>query len=156
MKTVYVCTDSVTGIFSAVHDAWKAQKTEEECGIALRGFMEQQLFCDYVEVEETEGKAAAVENMIRKHMGLLAYHDLYQAALAADAEKGDAVLGTMLAAKKLKDSKKIMEHLSHPKVEKVFELSRRVGNEAHFHVEFIRFRELESGILYAPVTPKCT
>ena len=155
MKTVYVCTDSVTGIFSAVHDAWKAQKTEEECGIALRGFMEQQLFCDYVEVEETEGKAAAVENMIRKHMGLLAYHDLYQAALAADAEKGDAVLGTMLAAKKLKDSKKIMEHLSHPKVEKVFELSRRVGNEAHFHVEFIRFRELDSGILYAPVTPKC-
>ena len=53
MKTVYVCTDSVTGIFSAVYDAWKAQKTEEECGIALRGFMEQQLFCDYVEVEET-------------------------------------------------------------------------------------------------------
>ena len=24
-----------------------------------------------------------------------------------------------------------MEHLSHPKVEKVFELSRRVGAEAH-------------------------
>ena len=155
MKTVYVCTDSVTGIFSAVYDAWKAQKTEEECGIALRGFMEQQLFCDYVEVEETEEKAVAVESMIRKHMGLLAYHDIYQAALAADAEKGDAILGTMLAAKKLKDSKKIMEHLSHPKVEKVFELSRRVGNESHFLVEFIRFRELESGILYAPITPKC-
>lgn len=155
MKTIYVCTDSVTGIFSAVYDAWKSRKTEEECGIALQGFMERQLFCDYVEVEETEEKAVAVECMVRKHMGLLAYHDIYQAALAADTEKGDAVLGTIFAAKKLKDSKKIMEHLSHPKVEKVFELSRRVGNESHFLVEFIRFRELESKILYAPITPKC-
>lgn len=155
MKTVYVCTDSVTGIFSAVYDAWKEQKEEDGCGIALKGFEQPELFSDYVEVEETEEKAVAVEKMIRKHMGILAYHDIYQAALSADAGKGDAVLGTMLAAKKLKDSKKIMEHLSHPKVEKVFELSRRVGNESHFLVEFIRFRELKSGILYAPITPKC-
>ena len=28
MKTVYVCNDTVTGIFSAIHDAWKAGKTE--------------------------------------------------------------------------------------------------------------------------------
>lgn len=154
MKTVYVCTDSVTGIFSAVYDAWKAHKEEEECEIALRGYTEQQLFCDYVEVEETESKALAVEDMVRKHMGMLAYHDIYQAALAADAMKGDAVLKTCLAARKLKDSKKIMEHLGHPKVRKVFELSRKVGNESHFLVEFIRFRELESGVLYAPITPK--
>lgn len=154
MKTVYVCTDSVTGIFSAVYDAWKAQKTEEESGIALLGFIEQQLFCDYMEVEETESKAIAVENMIRKNMGLLAWHDIYQASLSADPGKGDAVLGTCLAARKLKDSKRIMEHLGHPKVRKVFELSRRVGNESHFLVEFIRFRELKSGVLYAPITPK--
>ena len=72
MKTVYVCSDSVTGIFSAVYDAWKAQKAEEKCGIVLQGFMEQQLFCDFVVVEETEAKTVAVERMIRKHMGLLA------------------------------------------------------------------------------------
>lgn len=154
MKTVYVCTDSVTGIFSAVYDAWRSRRSEEECGIVLHGFTERQLFCDYAEVEETESKAAAVEHMIRKHMGMLAYHDIYQAALSADEEKGDAVLGTCLAARGLKDSKKIMENLSHPKVRKVFELSRRVGNESHFLVEFIRFRELEGGVLYAPITPK--
>lgn len=154
MKKVYVCTDSVTGIFSAVYDAWKSGRSEEECGIVFHGFTEQQLFCDYAEVEETEGKAAAVEHMIRKHMGMLAYHDIYQATLSADEEKGDAVLGTCLAARGLKVSKKIMEHLGNPKVRKVFELSRRVGNESHFLVEFIRFRELEGGVLYAPITPK--
>lgn len=154
MKTIYVCTDTITGIYSAIYDAWKTKKTEEECGIALRGFLEQQLFCDYVEVEETEKKAVAVENMIKKHLGMEVYHDLYYALLSEDIEKADAVLGTMLTAKMLPDSRKIMEYLSHPKVEKVFELSRRVGNEAHLQLEFLRFRELENGVLYAKITPK--
>ena len=154
MKTVYVCSDSVTGIFSAVYDAWKAKKAEEECKIEIRGFLEQELFCEYVEVTETEEKALAVERLIYKHLGVQAYHDIYYAILSADAGKADAVLGTMLAAKKLSDSKRIMEHLSHPKVEKVFELSRTVGNEAHLMLEFIRFRELDNGVMYAPITPK--
>ena len=65
--------------------------------------------------------------MICKHLGMDVYGDLYQAMLSEDEEKGDAVLGTMLEARKIPDSRKIMEHLSHPKVEKVFELSRVWG-----------------------------
>ena len=71
-----------------------------------------------------------------------------------DKDKGDAILGTMLAARTLPDSTRIMEHLSHPKVEKVFELSRTVGGEAHALKGFLRFQELKSGILYAQITPK--
>lgn len=154
MKTIYVCNDTVTGIFSGIYDAWKTGKKEEDCGIALQGMLEQQLFCDYVEVEETERKAAAVEALIKKHLGRQAYWDIYHAVLSEDKEKGDAVLGTMLAAKTLSDSTKIMEHLSHPKVEKVFELSRRVGGEAHDLKGFLRFQELKNGVLYARITPK--
>ena len=154
MKTVYVCTDTIIGMYSAIYDAWKSKKTEGECGIAIRGFLEQELFCSYVEVEETERKAIAVENMIKKHLGIQVYHILYYALLSEDAKKGDAVLGTMLAAKNLSDSTKIMEHLSHPQVERVFELDRTVANEAHLQLEFLRFRELENGVLYARITPK--
>lgn len=154
MRTIYVCNDTVTGIYSAIYDAWKSGKDENDCGIALKGQIETQLFCDYTEVEEAEHKAAAVERLITRHLGMRAYWDIYHAILSSDEEKGDAVLGTMLAAKRLPDSTKIMEHLSHPKVEKVFELSRKVGGEAHLLKGFIRFRELRNGILYAPVTPK--
>ena len=154
MKTVYVCSDTVTGIFSAVYDAWRAGTKAEERGIALRDCLEMELFCDYVQVEETERKAAAVDGMIRKNLGLFAYRNIYQAVLTADARKGSAVLGTLLAARNLSDSRRIMEHLSCPDVGKVFELSRSVGNEAHLLTEFIRFRELESGVMYSPITPK--
>lgn len=47
-----------------------------------------------------------------------------------------------------------MGNLADPYVHRVFELARFTANEAHFHVEFLRFRELENGILYAEIGPK--
>ncbi len=154
MKTVYVCSDTVTGIYSGIYDAWKSRKEEVDCQIALRGMLDFQLFCDYVEVEETEHKAIAVEALIRKHLGEHAYGAIYHAVMSEDREKGDAILGTMFAARKLPDSTKIMEHLGHPKVEKVFKLGRNVFGEAHSYKGFLRFRELKNGVLYADIAPK--
>ena len=47
-----------------------------------------------------------------------------------------------------------MEHLGCPAVADVFSMSRSVSNEAHRYEEFIRFRELENGILFSEITPK--
>ena len=60
----------------------------------------------------------------------------------------------MQQARKLEDSTRIMEHLGNPDVARVFELSRRVSNEAHAYKEFIRFRELENRVLFSEITPK--
>lgn len=154
MKKIYVCNNTITGIFSAIYDAWKEGREEKECGIALKGMLEQELFCDYISVEESLHKEQAVEVLIKKHLGSQAYEDIWQASLAADKDKADAIYGTMQAARRLRDSKKIMEHLSNPQVERVFELSRKVGSEAHTYKGFLRFRELSSGILYGSITPK--
>lgn len=154
MKTVYICEDTIGGIFSGIYEAWKTRKREEELGLAIRGMLNQELFCEYVEVPEDGKKALAVEHLIQKHLSFDTYYYLYHALLSHDEAKGDAVLGTMLAARQIPDSRKIMQHLTHPKVQKVFELSRRVSNEAHYFVEFLRFRELESGILCAQIEPK--
>lgn len=154
MKTIYVCNDTIAGIFSAVYDAWKEKDSGGNCGIALKKALEQELFCEYRQVEETERKAQAVENLIKKHLGRKAWWDLYHASLSEDAEKGDAILGTILAAREIPDSTRIMEYLSHPKVEKVFRLSRNVGGEAHSYKGFLRFKELMNGVLYSEITPK--
>lgn len=154
MKKIYICNDSITGIFSAIYDAWKTKLQEEQLGIVLKGSIEQELFCEYVEVEESEQKVVAVENLIKRHLGYDAYWDIYHAVLSDDSEKGDAILGAMLEAKKIENSKKIMQHLTHPKVRKVFELCRKVSNEAHFYKEIVRFTELENGILFSRIEPK--
>ena len=153
MKQIYICSDTVKGIFSAIYDAWRASREPDACGIALKGMVEQELFCEYVQVEETEKKALAVERMIRKNLGVLAYEDIYYAMMSEDMNKADAILKTIMEARCIPDSRRIMEHLSNPNVGKVFELSRTVENEAHTFIEFVRFRELENGVLYAKIEP---
>ena len=162
MKRVFVCNDNITGIFSAIYDAWKTMLSVQcssvcrnmEFGIALKGMVEQELFCEYVEVEENTKKAIAVENLIKNHLGTQVYWCIYHALLSNDSQKVDAVLCIMMEARNIAVSSKIMEHLSHPKVMKVFELSRKVSNEAHYYQEFIRFEELQNGILFSEIEPK--
>ena len=153
MKQIYICSDTITGMFSAFYDAWK-ERRNEEVGIRLRGNIEQELFCEYTEVQENERKATAIEKLIQNHMGDSVYHDIYHALLSEHAAKAETVFRVMQASRMIKDSRKIMEHLSDPDVAKVFELSRNVGNEVHRFLEFIRFRELENGVLYSEINPK--
>lgn len=154
MRKIYVCGDYITGIYSAIYDAWMERNDGREKKITFRGHIEQELFCEYAEVKETEHKAIAVERLIRENLGAEAYWDIYHALMSTDREKGTAVLNTMLTARTIKHSKRIMSYLSNPYVQKVFELSRSVSNEAHYFIEFVRFRELENGVMFSEITPK--
>ena len=71
MKKIYVCNDTITGIFSAIYDAWKEGREEKECGIAIKGMLEQELFCEYILVEENLHKEQAVERLLISGMHLL-------------------------------------------------------------------------------------
>lgn len=154
MKNIYICNDTVTGIFSAIYDAWKTRLGEQQLGIALRGMVDQELFCEYIEVKESEKKTIAVENLIKRHLGEYAYWNIYHTMLSHERDKGNAILGAMLEARKIPDSTRIMEHLSHPKVRRVFEIGRKVSNEAHYYIEIVRFKELKNGILFSEIEPR--
>ena len=44
MKQIYICHDTITGLYSALYDAWKESR-DGEAGIELRGKTQQRLFC---------------------------------------------------------------------------------------------------------------
>lgn len=153
MKKIYICEDSINSMYSAIYDAWKESR-DREAGIELKGSLDTCLFCEYTETTTVPAKAAAVERLIRKHLGDEAFRNIYYALLSEDPQKADAVFHVMKGARTIKNSKRIMEHLTDPYVAKVFALSRRVSNEAHFFVEILRFRELQSGILFSEIAPE--
>lgn len=153
MRQIYICSDTITGLYSAIHDAWKECRNAE-AGIEVKGKTQQQLFCEYRTVEESREKALRLERMIKQHLGYDAYWNIYHALLSDDGEKGTAVFRAMQESRKIRDSRRIMEHLGNPDVAKVFAMSRSVSNEAHMYEEFIRFRELKNGILFSEITPK--
>lgn len=153
MREIYICTDTITGLCSALHDAW-LENRNGDAGIGLRGRIQQQLFCQYKTVEETDEKAQRLQRMVKRYLGYNAYWDIYYALLSEDQEKGTEVFRVMQEARNIPDSRKIMDHLGNPDVAKVFAMSRSVSNEAHMYEEFIRFRELKNGILFSEITPK--
>lgn len=125
MKQIYICEDTITGLYSALHDAWKECRNAE-AGIELKGRIQQQLFCEYKIVEESEEKAVKLERMIKRYLGYNAYWEIYHALLSADAGKGTAVFEVMQEARNIRYSEKVMEHLSNSSVADVFSMSRSV------------------------------
>ena len=107
MKQIYICNDTITGIYSALYDAWKESR-DKEAGIDFRGKTQQRLFCEYTVVEENERKAFQLERMVKKYLGYNAYWDIYHALLSDDERKGEAVFRVMQEARRVRDSRRIM------------------------------------------------
>lgn len=154
MRTIYVCEDSLTGIFSCIYEVWKRKMTAEEAGLEVGDSFERRLFCEYIFCKAEERKALAVIRMIQKNLGADVYEKISYALLSADRRKADMVFRAMLEAKKLSRKDRLMEHLGNEAVRAVFGMYRQVANEAHHYKGFVRFRELKNKTLFAKIEPK--
>lgn len=154
MRTIYVCEDSLTGIFSGIYEVWKRKMTAEEAGLEVGDSFERRLFCEYIFCKAEERKALAVIRMIQKNLGADVYEKISYALLSADRRKAEMVFRAMLEAKKLSRKDRLMEHLGNEAVRAVFGMYRQVANEAHHYKGFVRFRELKNKTLFAKIEPK--
>ena len=154
MRTIYVCEDSLTGIFSGIYEVWKRKMTAEEAGLEVGDSFERRLFCEYIFCKAEERKALAVIRMIQKNLGADVYEKISYALLSADRRKAEMVFRAMLEAKKLSRKDRLMEHLGNEAVRTVFGMYRQVANEAHHYKGFVRFRELKNKTLFAKIEPK--
>lgn len=154
MRIIYVCEDSLTGIFSGIYEVWKRKMTAEEAGLEVGDSFERRLFCEYIFCKAEERKALVVIRMIQKNLGVDVYEKISYALLSADRRKAEMVFRAMLEAKKLSRKDRLMEHLGNEAVRAVFGMYRQVANEAHHYKGFVRFRELKNKTLFAKIEPK--
>lgn len=154
MRIIYVCEDSLTGIFSGIYEVWKRKMTAEEAGLEVGDSFERRLFCEYIFCKAEERKALAVIRMIQKNLGADVYEKISYALLSADRRKAEMVFRAMLEAKKLSRKDRLMEYLGNEAVRAVFGMYRQVANEAHHYKGFVRFRELKNKTLFAKIEPK--
>lgn len=149
-----ICEDSLEGIFTGIYDAYLLKKPHEQVHICVGEEENYRLFAVYQDCVPDEKKAASVAKTIMREFGQEAYLAICRALASQERDKGEAIYKTVVTGLKMRNRKEIMGNLADPFVHQVFELARFTANEAHFHVEFLRFYELESGILYAPIGPK--
>ncbi|MCI9531899.1 MAG: DNA metabolism protein [Lachnospiraceae bacterium] len=159
---IFICEDSIDGIFTGIYDAWASGYGHENVALTAYEPENYMLFCEYIRVQTDFGKSGKVARTLRRHLGEETYGELCQAALAFEnsrsrrhsMDKADAIYKTVVLALSRKDGSKILQCLGEPCVSRTFRLSRSMGNEAHHLLGFLRFRELENGVLFAQITPK--
>lgn len=153
-EIILVCENSLEGIFTGIYEAYAMRLSHEKLHIQVGEEDNFRLFSDYMNIIPDAGKTAKVANRLKTLMGEEGYLDICRAAASCQMDKGEAIYKTVVEAIRKKDGKGIMENLRNPHVMRVFELSRNTANEIHREIEFIRFSELQKGVLYSKIGPQ--
>lgn len=154
MNTIFICEDSLEGVFTAIYTAYEKKKNPRETILQVGEEENLQLFSYYENVAADGEKTRKVARTIMREFGIEAYTDICRCLATEDKDKAQAVYQTIALGLTMNNRKEIMGNLANDYVRKVFELSRRVNNEI-LHLEgFLRFQELEKGILFAKIGPK--
>jgi len=153
-EKILICEDSLEGVFTAVYQAyaWKFDKDHVFLQIGEEGNL--RLFAKYITVIPEIEKAEKVISTIIRKMGQEVYWDICCMLASKDPEKGQAVYRTIVTALKTGQGREVLSNVKEPYIQKAFELARNVNCEVHHLYGFLRFAELENGMLYAKIGPK--
>ena len=157
---VFQCEDSIDGIFTAVYDAWASRLGHKNICISCAVDEDLSLFCEYITVTADFEKSRKVSRTLIDRLGVHFYETICRIAMADGAcrklsmDKANAVYQTIVLALALPDGARVLEYLGEPCIACIFELCRQTSNEAHHLLEFLRFSELENGILFSQIHPK--
>lgn len=151
-ETILVCDNSLEGVLTAVYRAYEWRLNPASTGIQT-GEADLCLFAVYREVATDAALAEKVANTVKRRFGAEAWESVCYALASEDTAKGQAVYQTIAAGLSGQIKGPLMGGLANAHIRRTFELSRHVHNEAHRMKEFLRFKELEGGTLFARIEP---
>lgn len=150
---IYLCEDSLEGIFTAVYRAYEERHTHTANRIQIGDRMyHQELFARYIPVETDYEKAEKVARTLRNKVSNPVYEWLQKCSVSYDPGKADGIYRGIILA--LHMGGRVKDHLTRPEVQYLMELERHVVNEIQHELQFLRFEELENGVLFAKINPK--
>lgn len=151
--TVYQCEDSLEGIFTAIYTAYEEKRNHSDTIISLTD--ELFLFAEYVKVQPDKEKALKVMRTLKRQFGEKDYLWLCYALASEEDDKAQAVYHTVVDGLQRKAwCGHLFDNLANAEVNRAFALGRGASGECHHLMGFVRFQELEGGILYARISPK--
>lgn len=149
---VFCCGETLEAILCAVYDAWASRLGHKNVRIELKDHENMELFCEYREVAECREKAETVIQAIRRRISEEGFKAVYEASLSRDEKRADWIYRFLLLG--FYHGKAVMDMLQYEAVYRIFEMRRAVSREAHSYIEFLRFSQMENGILAGCIRPK--
>lgn len=151
--TVYRCRDTLESIFTAIYRAYEEKRDHEDTLLCLTD--DPILFSEDVPVEPDEEKTRKVMNTLKRRFGNEDCASLCMALAAENAEKAQAVYRTVVKGLKTGSGVgRLFANLADNDIHKAFALARAVSREVGHQKEFLRFQELDNGVLFSRIGPK--
>ncbi len=148
------CEDSADGIFSGVYEAYLRKADHAYTHLCVGEPAEPLLFATYEPVIANPVYADKVGRTIVREMGNDIYRAICEAMTTNDFLKADAIYHTIVLGITQKLGNRTMDYLTDTSVRKVSQLSTYVRRE-YLHLQgFLRFEELQNGVLFATIGPK--
>lgn len=152
---VLLCEDSQEGVFTGVYEAYARKLNVRKVRLVAGEEENIRLFAEYIPVETDAEKSVKAARTIRCLAGEESYERLCLTLSSTAEDKAQAVFQTIvLMLQNKKRAPEILNRLTDTYVHRVFELSRKTGNEMHRLREFLRFQELQNRVLYAKIAPE--
>ena len=129
---IFLCEDSVDGIFTGVYDAWASGLGHDNVRLLAgdeESVRQAELFCEYRVIRPDPDKAEKVLRTVKNKISVLSARMLVSACCSERKDKAEAVYRFIVLGLKL--GRRTADRLTNPYVLAVFEMNRQVGNEVH-------------------------
>jgi probable DNA metabolism protein len=156
MKRIYLCDNSIDGIFTAIYLAWSSRYGHSNIKIEEKSegskYSNIELFAEYIAVDTDYTLAEKVSKSIKDKISDEVFEMVCRVALSDYCGKADLIYRFLILGFSI--GRTITEQLSNEVVNSVFRVNKNVGNEAHHLLGFVRFSEQENGLLTSVIHPK--
>lgn len=155
---VLICEDSMEGILTGVYEAYRFKKnrsieSHDRIHLATSKPDVYRFFTEYHRIGTDHTKAEKVTDTIIRQLGDESYYRLSMAMVSCFEDKADAVYHTIVLGLSTHD-RNITDRLQDDYVQRAFQYGRAANNELGHLREFLRFSELQNGMLYAKIDTK--
>jgi len=153
MTTIFTCKDEFEDMMTCIYDAWNSRLGHANVRLMIEPVTEPELFCEYVHIAADPEKVTKVVRSVQKKISYYAYQTVYSAAMSFRADKLEIIYRFLILG--FHYGAAVLDMLHESAVMAAFELDRKVGREAHYFKEFIRFSYVDNRFLVSHIEPKC-
>lgn len=149
---IFLCERDWESILTCIYEAWASKAGQQNIEIRFSPIEQMDMFNDYVYVTTDYAKAESVMDAINTKISKTFYHKLLYIQMAYEDDVADVIYRMVLLG--FKYGNQVFEMLQYRPVARFFEIERRLSNESHSFVEFLRFHEVRKCLYVAHIEPK--
>ncbi len=151
---IFTCEDRFEDMMCCIYRAWEyaLQYGHDNIMLKKEPVLQHTLFDTYIHVDYDEGRAQKVIRTIERKLSGKGLYYIYYATLSNEEDALNTIYHFLVKGFQIGPG--IFDCYGEPEVMRIFEIKRRVGNEAHFFREFARFTSLDDRVYVCHLEPK--